>query len=188
MLERLNEEIRRRAGCAHLPQWRELPAAGAGTGGRDPRKPARATSLPQHGRSAREHKKEALRRAGLTPRPPFQLSTVLALSIGGSGGHLAVPPFPHHRAYGPLPRRLGGLSTRQLFHRKQTRRRKRALVKGAMQRFRRAQSPWSLWAENGRTGQPCGDVKERLNKGLEFDQGGMAICSRRVRNGSIGRG
>ena len=25
----------------------------------------------------------------------------------GIGGHLAVPPLPHHRAYGSVPRRLG---------------------------------------------------------------------------------
>ena len=34
---------------AHLSQWRQLPAAGAGPGGRDPRELARAASLPQHG-------------------------------------------------------------------------------------------------------------------------------------------
>src|SRR5205814_6432573 len=28
-----------------------------------------------------------------------------------------------------------------------------------MQRFRRAQSPWSLGAENGRTGRPFGDIE-----------------------------
>src|SRR5690242_14158920 len=28
----------------------------------------------------------------------------------GIGGHLAVPPLPHHRAYGSVPRRFGGLS------------------------------------------------------------------------------
>ena len=30
----------------------------------------------------------------------------------GIGGHLAMPPLPHHRAYGSVPRRFGGLSTR----------------------------------------------------------------------------
>ena len=28
----------------------------------------------------------------------------------GIGGHLAVPPLPHHRAYGSVPRRFGRLS------------------------------------------------------------------------------
>src|SRR5437588_10209527 len=77
----------------------------------------------------------------------------------GIGGHLAVPPLPHHRAYGSVPRRFGGLSTHQLFHRKQTQTTEASFGEGAMQRFRRAQSPWSLWAENGRTGRPLGDVK-----------------------------
>jgi hypothetical protein len=31
-----------------------------------------------------------------------------------------MPPLPHHWAYGSVPRRFGGLSTRQLFHGKQT--------------------------------------------------------------------
>ena len=95
----------------------------------------------------------------MRPDPrPVQPSTVLALSIG-IGGHLAVPPLPHRRAYGSVPRRFGGLSTHQLFHRKQTQTTKASFGEGAMQRFRRAQSPWSLWAENGRTGRPFGDVK-----------------------------
>src|SRR5438270_4764432 len=83
---------------------------------------------------------------------------VLALSIG-IGGHLAVPPLPHHRAYGSVPRRFGGLSTHQLFHRKQTQTTEASFGEGAMQRFRRAQPPWSLWAEDGRTGRPFGDLE-----------------------------
>src|ERR1700754_2478075 len=66
----------------------------------------------------------------------------------GIGGHLAVPPLPHHRAYGSVPRRFGGLSTHQLFHRKQTQTTEASFGEGAMQRYRRAQPPWSLWAEN----------------------------------------
>ena len=31
-------------------------------------------------------------------------------SLIGIGGHLAVPPLPHHRAYGSVPRRFGRLS------------------------------------------------------------------------------
>ena len=77
----------------------------------------------------------------------------------GIGGHLAMPPLPHHRAYGSVPRRFGGLSTHQLFHRKQTQTAKASFSEGAMQRFRRAQSSWSLWAEYGHTGRPFGDVK-----------------------------
>src|SRR5215831_15021623 len=99
------------------------------------------------------------RRCAVPPdRRPVQSSTVLARSIG-IGGHLAVPPLPHHRAYGPVPRRFGGLSTHQLFHRKQTQTTEASFGEGAMQRCRRAQSPRSLWAEDGRTGRPFGDVK-----------------------------
>ena len=29
----------------------------------------------------------------------------------GIGGHLAMPPLPHHRAYGSVPRRFGRLSS-----------------------------------------------------------------------------
>ena len=69
MLERPNEEIKRRTHVrADLPQWRELPQAGAGSGGRDPRELARAASLPQHGRSARAQKGGAAL-GGLTPDP-----------------------------------------------------------------------------------------------------------------------
>src|SRR5439155_25003853 len=76
-------------------------------------------------------------------------STVLALSIG-IGGHLAMPPLPHHRAYGSVPRRFGGLSAHQLFHGKQAQTTEASFGKGAMQSFREAQPPGSLWAEDGR--------------------------------------
>ena len=38
----------------------------------------------------------------------LSLAPCSGLSIG-IGGHLAVPPLPHHRAYGSVPRRFGGL-------------------------------------------------------------------------------
>src|SRR6266404_851308 len=81
-----------------------------------------------------------------------------AASIG-IGGHLATPPLPHHRAYGSVPRRFGGLSTRQLFHGKQTQTTETSFGEGAMQRFREAQPPRSLWTEDGRTGRPFGDLE-----------------------------
>ena len=63
MLERLNEEIKRRThGRAYLPQRRELPAAGAGAGVETHENWLEATPLPEHGH-LREHKKEALRKA-----------------------------------------------------------------------------------------------------------------------------
>src|SRR3984893_12222536 len=99
------------------------------------------------------------RRCAVPPDPrPVQPSTVLARSIG-IGGHLAMPPLPHHRAYASVPRRFGGLSTRQLFHGKQTQTAEASFGEGAMQRFREAQPPRSLWAEDSRTGRPFGDLE-----------------------------
>src|ERR1700757_364538 len=80
------------------------------------------------------------------------------LSIG-IGGHLAMPPLPHHRAYGSVPRRFGGLSTRQLFHGKQAQTTEARFSEGAMQTFREAQPPRSLWDEDSRTGRPFGDLE-----------------------------
>src|SRR6266516_581173 len=70
-----------------------------------------------------------------------------------------MPPLPHHRAYGSVPRRFGGLSARQLFHGKQSQTTEASFGEGAMQSFREAQPPGSLWAEDGRTGRPFGDLE-----------------------------
>src|ERR1700730_13858876 len=77
----------------------------------------------------------------------------------GIGGHLAMPPLAHHRAYGSVPRRFGGLSTRQLFHGKQAQTTETRFSEGAMQSFREAQPTRSLWAEDSRTGRPFGDLE-----------------------------
>src|SRR6201987_4821748 len=87
-----------------------------------------------------------------------QRSAGVLLSIG-IGGHLAMPPLPHHRAYGSVPRRFGGLSTRQLFHGDQAETTEASFGEGAMQSFREAQPPGSLGAEDGRTGRPFGDLE-----------------------------
>src|SRR5882762_6782613 len=68
----------------------------------------------------------------------------------------ATPTPPGIRS---VPRRFGGLSTRQLFHGKQAQTTEASFGKGAMQRFREAQPPRSLWAEDGRTGRPFGDLE-----------------------------
>src|ERR1700730_12643035 len=70
-----------------------------------------------------------------------------------------MPPLPHHRAYGSVPRRFGGLSARQLFHGKQSQTTEASFGEGAMQSFREAQPPGSLGAEDGRTGRPFGDLE-----------------------------
>jgi hypothetical protein len=49
-----------------------------------------------------------------------------ALASIGIGGHLAMPPLPHHRLYGSVPRRFGGLSIHQFSIGGNPRRRKRA--------------------------------------------------------------
>jgi hypothetical protein len=105
------------------------------------------------------------KKAAITPRDTVVVqclqdkhSTVLALSIG-IGGHLAMPPLPHHRAYGSVPRRFDGLSTDQLFHGKQAQTTEASVGEGAMQSFREAQPPRSLGAEDGRTGRPFGDLE-----------------------------
>ena len=70
-----------------------------------------------------------------------------------------MPPLPHHRAYGSVPRRFGGLSTHQRVHGKQAMILEASVGEGAMQRARRAQPPGSLWAEDGRTGHLVRDPK-----------------------------
>ena len=70
-----------------------------------------------------------------------------------------MPPLPHHRAYGSVPRRFGGLSTGQLFHGNQAQTTEASFGEGAMQSFREAQPPRSLGAEDGRTGRPFGDLE-----------------------------
>ena len=83
---------------------------------------------------------QAKKSGSITPRDTVvaqclqgKRSTVLALSIG-IGGHLAMPPLPHHRAYGSVPRRFGGLSARQRIHADQPEAVEAAGGEGAMQR------------------------------------------------------
>src|SRR5713101_6502522 len=70
-----------------------------------------------------------------------------------------MPPLPHHRAYGSVPRRFGGLSAHQLLHGDQAETTEASFGEGAMQSFREAQPPGTLGAENGRTGRPFGDLE-----------------------------
>ena len=90
MLERLQRRDQAAHPCrAHLPQWRELPAVGAGTGGRDARELARAASLPQHGRSARAQE-GGTATCGMTP-DPFNLAPC-SLCQGRCAPAPPVPP------------------------------------------------------------------------------------------------
>ena len=70
-----------------------------------------------------------------------------------------MPPLPHHRAYGSVPRRFGGLSTRQLLHWEQAQTTETGFGEAAVQGFRETQLPRTLWAEDGRTGRPFGDIE-----------------------------
>jgi hypothetical protein len=40
----------------------------------------------------------------------------LIAAVNRAGEHITVPPLPHHRGYGSVPRRFGGLSKGQLLH------------------------------------------------------------------------
>src|SRR5262249_55812169 len=59
---------------------------------------------------------------------------VCAASIG-IGEHLAMPPLPHHRAYGSVPRRFGGLSTLQFLHWRQSETTETGFGEAAVQGF-----------------------------------------------------
>src|SRR4051794_28510217 len=77
----------------------------------------------------------------------------------GIGGPLTRPPLPHHRAYGSVPRRFGGLSVYQLFHGEEAQTGEASFGEGPVQSFHGAQPPGSLRAEDSRTGQPFGDLE-----------------------------
>ena len=88
MLERLNEEIKRRTHVVRISPCRELPQAGAGARGRNPRELARTASLPQHGRSARAQK------GGAAPCGPTPDPVGLAPCSLGQGRCAPAPPAP----------------------------------------------------------------------------------------------
>src|SRR5271166_701931 len=111
--------------------------------------PARCRGDGNGKREARPNARPLLRRASRSSERP---------SIG-IGGHLTMPPLPHHRAYGSVPRRFGGLSTRELLHGKQSQTTEASFGEAAMQSFREAQPPGSLGAKDGRTGRPFGGLE-----------------------------
>src|SRR4051794_17943723 len=88
--------------------------------------------------------------------PPAHSATSPPIGIGGP---LARPPLPHHRAYGSVPRRFGGLSAHKRLHRRQAQTGEASFGEGAVQSFHGAQPPGSLGAEDSRTGQPFGDLE-----------------------------
>jgi hypothetical protein len=70
-----------------------------------------------------------------------------------------MPPLPHHRAYGSVPRRFGGLSAHQRVHGEQAMIFEAFVAEGAMHRACRAQTPGSLWTEDSRTGHLVRDFE-----------------------------
>src|SRR3954465_6365553 len=70
-----------------------------------------------------------------------------------------MPPLPHHRAYGSVSRRFGGLSARQRLHGKQSKTFEALVGEGPMQCARRTQSPWSFRTEDGCTGHLLRDIQ-----------------------------
>ena len=68
-----------------------------------------------------------------------------------------MPPLPHHRAYGSVPRRFGGLSLHQQCHGWQTQTTEAGVGKATVQGFSGTQPPGALRAENGRKGRPLGN-------------------------------
>ena len=64
-----------------------------------------------------------------------------------------MPPLPHHRAYGSVPRRFGGLSVHKLFHGRPTQTFEATVGEGAVQGMREAQSPRAFRAEDGLAGR-----------------------------------
>jgi hypothetical protein len=90
--------------------------------------------------------------------------------------------LPHHRAYGSVPRRFGGLSARQLFHGKHSQRAEASFGDDAMQSFREAQPPGSVAGE-ARSSRLAATLKRR-NPG----RGYRGFAARTIRIGEIRRG
>src|SRR4249919_2862547 len=79
----------------------------------------------------------------------------------GIGGHLAMPPLPHHRAYGSVPRRFGGLSAHEFLHGQQPETLEAGIGEGAMQRARRTQAPRSFGLKMAALADRSGTLRRR---------------------------
>jgi putative transposase len=156
MLERLNQEIKR---STHVARIFPDPASCLLL--------VRALAVEAHENWLEairylniDHLKEHQKPGGVTVSRPARpsLARCSPPSIG-IGGHLAMPPLPHHRAYGSVPRRFGGLIACDRFPGDKSMSLEAFVGEGAMQCARRAQSPRSLGTEDGRTGHPLGDLQ-----------------------------
>jgi len=79
----------------------------------------------------------------------------------GIGGHLAMPPLPHHRAYGSVPRRFGGLGFGERVHGDQAQRAKVSLVESPVHRARQTVARQPGWPVRDMSGWPVGRVESR---------------------------
>ena len=150
ILAQLRERQRRReldalalvnSSCATNTYWRIV---GANDG--------RHANGPSRGRWTAED--WGLRAARVPESPPaFSHGARPAHPLNRDRGASRDAALPHHRAYGSVPRRFGGLSVHQLFHGKQTQTFEARVGEGEVHCVREAHSPRSLWAEDGLAGR-----------------------------------
>ena len=76
------------------------PRAGV-NGGEKPRINGASSLSVRHGLAMPRSERQA-------PSPGVSIVPGRQPPVIGIGGHLAMPPLPHHRAYGSVPRRFGG--------------------------------------------------------------------------------
>src|SRR5204863_8956087 len=89
---------------------------------------------------------------------------------------------PHHRAYGSVPRRFGGLGLNSIRHGDQPEATEAGLGESQMQCLARADAPRSSRIHDGRKGRPPGEAEaaqfvETPRPGLPLDPGGAAKAS-----------
>ena len=94
-----------------------------------------------------------------------------------------MPPLPHHRAYGSVPRRFGGLGPASALHGGKSEAAEAGLREAEMKRFARADAPRPPRTHDGREGRLPGDAEaaqlvETLWSGLPLDPGGATKASR----------
>src|SRR3954447_21802136 len=97
----------------------------------------------------------------------------------GIGERLATPPLPHHRAYGSVPRRFGGLGLNSIRHGDQPEATEAGLGERQMQRLVGADAPRSSRVHDGGKRHPPGETEatqlvEAPRSGLPLDPGSAA--------------
>jgi hypothetical protein len=80
-----------------------------------------------------------------------------AFAVNRDRGRLTMPPLPHHRAYGPVPRRFGGLSLYKQCHSWQAQTTEAGVGQTTVQGSSETYPPRPLRAENSRKGRSLGN-------------------------------